>query len=60
MSKRQLALEAIKCEFAQYGKPTREAMRLYIENRISQKTYKEAAMRGYMMYENMIHKIKGV
>lgn len=51
LSKRQLTLEAIKCEFAQYGKPTQTAMRLYIEGKISIKAYNQAAMRGYAIYE---------
>jgi len=51
MTKRELALEVIRIEWAKYGKDTRESMRAYVENRISYAARNEAASKGLKIYK---------
>ena len=49
-SRRYLAIETIRIEYAKYGKETRESMRAYCENRISFNARAEAIKKGLKMF----------
>jgi hypothetical protein len=51
-SKRKMAIENIRIEFAKHGKATRESTRAYIENRISSDTYYAAAKAGLRQFRS--------
>lgn len=53
-SKRWLALEVIRIEWARYGKDTRESVRAFIENRVSRVARNKAATIGLRQYENQV------
>lgn len=53
MNKRETALEIIRTEYAKYGKETREAMRAYVENRISAEARNEAVKQGLRIFEEL-------
>lgn len=50
---REQALETIRIELATYGYWTREALRAFIENRVSRKAADKAAQEGRQQYERM-------
>lgn len=50
---RKQALEHIRVEFAENGKCTLKAMRIFCEHRISKKTFDEAAKAGIEIYSRM-------
>ena len=54
-SKRWTALEIIRTEWAKYGKPTRESIRAFVENRVSKAAHNEAAMLGLKQYEKRVN-----
>ena len=47
---RKQALDSIRIEVAKYGKLTKEAMSIYIENRISGEALDKASSEGYAQY----------
>lgn len=49
-SKRFLALETIRLEYAKNGCSTRESLRAFIENKISKSEYDLAAKKGIDIY----------
>ena len=51
-SKRTVAIETIRIEFATHGKSTMASTRAYIENRISADTYHAAAAMGLRQFKN--------
>jgi hypothetical protein len=51
MTKRELHLEHIRIEVAREGRVTQEAIRHYIENRISRQAFQEAIDKGMRQYE---------
>lgn len=51
MTKRQIALTKIRVEVAREGRMTREAMRAYIENRVSRQAFDEACRQGMAIFE---------
>lgn len=51
-SKRKMAIETIRIEFAKYGKSTHESLRAYIENQISSDTYYAAAKAGLRQFKS--------
>lgn len=53
-SKRWIALEVIRTEWAKYGKDTQASMRAFIENRVSKTARDEAAALGLRQYEKRI------
>lgn len=50
-SKRWIALEVIRTEWAKHGKDTQASMRAFIENRVSKAARDEAAMLGLRQYD---------
>lgn len=50
MTKRELHLEYIRIEVAREGRVTSEAIRHYVENRISREAFKTAIERGMEQY----------
>jgi len=51
LSKRYLALETVRIEFAEYGECTDIAVRTLIEQRISREAWNEAAAKGLRYYK---------
>lgn len=49
-TKRELALEAIRLDYAKHGKDSGVATRLYVENRISYAAFRKAASEGQNIY----------
>jgi len=52
MSKRQIALDTIRSEYAKYGKETTQSMRVYVENRISGAARDVAIRAGLKIYNS--------
>lgn len=51
MTKRQMALSLIRAEVAREGRMTQQAMRAYVENRISRQAFDEACRAGMRIFE---------
>lgn len=51
MTKTQIALEYIRLDYAENGKDTGIAMRHYCSNKISFKSYQEAAKKGLEQFK---------
>lgn len=51
MTKRQLALAAIRIDVAQHGELTRDGIRAYVENRVSAEARNKAIQQGMAIYE---------
>lgn len=56
MATRKIAIENIKYQVAKYGRVTMEAMRYYIEHRISYEAFQEAVKIGMRKYEALKNK----
>ena len=51
--KTQIAQEIIRTEVAKHGEVTKEALRAYVENRISYDTFKVNVKRGMAQFERL-------